>query len=831
MLVGARVRDWHAIVALAVGAVASLLVLGLAGSARAAFSWSAPVEIAPHDGQGPAPLFAHVACPAVTQCTALNDDGDEATFDPASPGAPTLVPMTARLALGGGGELSCPSTAQCTVIDSNGQEITFNPSAPGQPMPVTVDTRGSLIWLVCPTTVTCTAVDDDNRAITFDPQHPKASAITLVPGEHDVGGLACGSASQCTATTSEGAVTFDPATATVLARISVGTTLKAGNRPLACPSSEQCTVGENVLQNGNEEVGGVTTIDPLTGRVIADVTIVAPRIIASIACATERQCTAVSDSEQITLDPAAPGSRTTSSLGAAIAAEDSGAITELAAVACPAATQCTAVGAQPVTFNPTIDAGHAAPTGAIVDEVHANGDPTAVACPSETQCTAIEQLGGEVTFDPVDPASRTTAVIDPVLESGHGWMSDIACPTGDQCTAVGFLYEQATSTWHGQEVTFDPSHPQSSAVFTMPLPLQAVSCPAVTQCTALTGNLGPGGSLGSATGEPLTFDPLAPAGGDLTSIGAESAEGISCPSVAQCTAVGLVKQGVGASTCCGGRALGGEVTLDPVNGVIGVSAVVDRDWTVPGQVCRFECNASRLVRVVCVSDTQCTAADYAGRALTFNPFRAGTPILMAIGLGAFACPATTECVSMRGAEASPTAVEASVGNPLSGAPWARQLIQGSRDVADVSCSSPRQCVGVGEDGLAIVGANAENPPASTPAKATITAKHVGGKKATVTVDCFARTTATCTLSLELVAARTYRRPRFYALHGAVRVGRTRVVLVGDQQATVRLTLNATGGALLATHHKLATSLISTEARVRRRWGELQFVVPGSRHST
>src|ERR1700730_15132402 len=40
--------------------------------------------------------------------------------------------------------LACPSVSQCTAIDYNRQEVTFNPTSPGSPTPTTIDSTAEL---------------------------------------------------------------------------------------------------------------------------------------------------------------------------------------------------------------------------------------------------------------------------------------------------------------------------------------------------------------------------------------------------------------------------------------------------------------------------------------------------------------------------------------------------------------------------------------------------------------------------------------------------------------------------------------------------------------
>jgi hypothetical protein len=91
-----------------------------------------------------------LACPSVSQCTAVGQSGRVATFDPKSPGSPTLITLVGPrhsvrcppvfLACGeeeDGGtlfDLACPTVSQCTTAEGLGNEVTFNPASPSGPL-------------------------------------------------------------------------------------------------------------------------------------------------------------------------------------------------------------------------------------------------------------------------------------------------------------------------------------------------------------------------------------------------------------------------------------------------------------------------------------------------------------------------------------------------------------------------------------------------------------------------------------------------------------------------------------------------------------------------
>ena len=77
------------------------LLLAVPGAARASLSWSGPI------GVDPGHVLIDVACPSSSQCTALDYEGGEATFDPASPTGATRKSVATGLAMTA---LSCPTT-------------------------------------------------------------------------------------------------------------------------------------------------------------------------------------------------------------------------------------------------------------------------------------------------------------------------------------------------------------------------------------------------------------------------------------------------------------------------------------------------------------------------------------------------------------------------------------------------------------------------------------------------------------------------------------------------------------------------------------------------
>jgi hypothetical protein len=159
------------------------------------------------------------------------------TFDPTNPGGAVAT------AIDGGNDLtgvSCPSTSQCTAVDNAGQQVTFNPTHPNGAAPTSIGDGGSVLNAVsCPSTGLCVAVDADGNAIEDD-----AGTWTLEPisGAGDLFSVACSSATQCVVADVDGdmalgtfvgppppAVPVNEASPTISGALTVGDTLSEGH--------------------------------------------------------------------------------------------------------------------------------------------------------------------------------------------------------------------------------------------------------------------------------------------------------------------------------------------------------------------------------------------------------------------------------------------------------------------------------------------------------------------------------------------------------------------------------------------------------------------------
>jgi hypothetical protein len=108
-----------------------------------------------------------LACPTVSQCSAVDDAGREVTFDPGHPAAARATALVQSYL----SAIACPSVAQCTAVSYEEQAITFDPAAPGRPEPVGLGLGQDdlLTGISCPSVGRCTAVDFDGNEVAFAP--------------------------------------------------------------------------------------------------------------------------------------------------------------------------------------------------------------------------------------------------------------------------------------------------------------------------------------------------------------------------------------------------------------------------------------------------------------------------------------------------------------------------------------------------------------------------------------------------------------------------------------------------------------------------------------
>jgi hypothetical protein len=631
-------------------------LLGFPAAARADLTWSAPIAI---DHEGP----QSVACPSASECVAVDYQGNEAAFNPASPGAAVVstIDSTGYLGLAVFGTtyvsgVACASPTECTAVTHAGAEVTFNPGAPGTPTPVKID-NGNVDGVACISAGACVAVDEGGQELVFDPATGAVSETADIDGTRELNGLTCPSATDCVAFDNIGqAVAFTPATGAVIHTTAILSNTEVSdnisvNGITCAASATECTV----VDSTGEAVG----FAPATGAVLNTTTIDAGGDLTSVGCTSASECAAVDGSgREVSFDPASPGTASRATIDAG------GRLTSLA---CPApAGACTAVDAdgRAATFNPS-SPGTPAPTTIDHDST---GVLNGVACSSASECVAVDVGGQELTFDPAAPVAPTPAT----FATGEG-LHGVACiPSVGQCTAVG----------GGDAVTFNPASPDAAlptAIAISPNGNASIACPSATLCAAFAGGDGFG----------VAFNPAAPGAG--TSIPIEPPHGppytpspssVACVSTSACVALDLD---------------GAEYAFNPSApaGVI-THAVVDP-------------STQFAAAIACPATNECVAVDVEGNEVTFNPASPGTPHVTSIeGAGnagtielqSVSCPTASECVAVDSGGRAVTF------DPAAPSSHTSVTIDGTTPIEGVACASASECVAVDQAGHVIVGSSA-----------------------------------------------------------------------------------------------------------------------------
>jgi hypothetical protein len=154
--------------------------------------------------------------------------------------------------------IACPTLSQCTAVIEGGQhhaQLTFNPLKPTSPILGPIHTPGSELdidydgaWIACPSAQECVAVFGTPDESVFDPQVRRtASLVRVVPGTQELLAIACPSSSRCVAVgrgqNEMGDVGPEAVFAPSLPNDAVTTRLapSTGLQAVACPSATQCT--------------------------------------------------------------------------------------------------------------------------------------------------------------------------------------------------------------------------------------------------------------------------------------------------------------------------------------------------------------------------------------------------------------------------------------------------------------------------------------------------------------------------------------------------------------------------------------------------------------
>ncbi|MDQ1698200.1 MAG: hypothetical protein QOG34_63 [Frankiaceae bacterium] len=521
--------------------------------------------------------YLAIACPATTECVAVANNGREIAFNPAAPAGatPRVLLATALRAV------VCPTTTQCTAVDSTGHELTFNPTTTDAPTNVTVDSGKQLNGIACPTSSQCTAVDNSGNEVTFIPTSPGSPTPAAIDGSTAMNGVSCPSTTQCTAVDSSGqVVTFNPTSPGTPTPVSIDSGQILTD--IMCPSASRCVT----IDFAHHEYA----FDPTNVGTPTQNTIGATFLLTSLDCPSTTQCTFVDNGGRTaTVDPTAPGSPT-------LVLIDGRAT--MIGVSCPAATQCTAIdnATRTVTFDPTTGVVSTPATAVIT-----TGSLKGIACPSTTQCTTVDSNATEETFNPATPGTHTS------VGMGNGGAAGVACPSTTLCVSID------TS---GERSTFNPTNASPMALTVdFAQTTSALACPSTTQCTTVhyAGGFvtfGPNDNP-STTYAPTTID------------SGQRLFGIACPSTTKCVAVDWIGQTVVFSP---------NFPSNPTVTLLDSGKVFNA--------------------VACASTTLCVAVDSANRVFEGDPAQpAGwnmQTLSQAVSMQSVSCPTATECVATDG---------------------------------------------------------------------------------------------------------------------------------------------------------------------------------------
>ncbi len=373
-----------------------------------------------------------------------------------------------------------------------------------------------------------------------------------------------------------------------------------------------------------------------------------------------------------------------------------GASEGLSGVSCTSPSACTAVGGQSAPYaerwNGKFWVTQRTPsTGSSLSGLNS------VACPSASSCMAVGYTGNEyaVLAEHWDgrawsiektPSIRTVDLLS---------LFDVACPATTRCVAVGFSITSSgqglplAESWNGTSwvITKTPNPPSEPGAYPGSQ-LVGLSCPSVANCLAV-------GNYTTPLGLPRmlvekwngTSWAIAPAP-TITAPLAGSLEGVSCPSATVCTAVGSSVDAAG-------------------NKITAAWRTNSSSWVRQATTSPVEPLGASLSGLSCPAAAVCSAVGQAGGSVLAERWNGvqwsvdhvpnPTP---GAALVAVSCPSTTACMAVG---SYTTASEEHVGlsemRAASGG-WNQQVVPTPAGavittLTSVSCASPASCMAVG----------------------------------------------------------------------------------------------------------------------------------------
>jgi len=426
-------------------AVCSTLVLA-GGASAATLSWSKAQALTSESGV----KMSSIVCPASTQCTAVwaiegevhhEAQGEilEVTFNPQNLSSAHAAGITVVKGAGAEGMkvdgVSCPSLTQCTAIDKNAEEITFEPQNGTVITDSVIDNHDGreMHGVSCVSETECVLVDLDGQE-SFDPQKPVLggsykfsggfwNALTCVPAQTcvAVGGAEIRGGEE---------LTFPPSTDTG----SVDALSSAGLTGVSCPSAEQCTAV------GNEKTtGDALTFNPAQPGSPAPAVIDtgSAGLLEAIACPSSTQCTAVDSlGYEVTFNPQTPGTPTPSRIAGL----------GLVAIACPSEEECVAIDEAGQAFIGTAGSQTSGAGGNTVGNTTTGSSSTNSSGSSSTSPTSGSESSSKVTAKGTPRAKHVKVANSDELSVAL----ECVGPQGQGCQVI--VHVEITETIEGHKV-------------------------------------------------------------------------------------------------------------------------------------------------------------------------------------------------------------------------------------------------------------------------------------------------------------------------------------------------------------------------------------------
>ena len=460
--------------------------------------------------------FAAVSCVQTTFCMAVGRGGTiTSKFGGGLWTAMTGNPWTNSAPESHG--LSCVSTTQCWYANGYQLSVTSDGGDTWTAQPVPSGVTG-LVSVSCVSATDCTAVGADAIVSTTDGGSTWTSQA-LPTGVSALDDVSCFSVSTCTAV-GDGITTFDAGSSSWIGHPVPGGTLPRDMNAVSCPSVDDCTaVGDFTIASTSD--GGATW----TNKVPSDA-----YWLDGVSCPSISTCFA----------GGVPGIIATTDGGASWALQNAptGPDDQVRAVSCTSVQHCVAVGYGFIDVTTNGGATWVA-SPSLPNTQTLNPPLDAVSCGSPTTCVA---MGGSSSLVSSDGGSTWTP--EPVPTGVIG-VNGVSCSDGTHCVAVSYVTTDGAGTPipPGILVSTDggSSWAADSTVSPDLVELLAVSCPTSTACTAV-GDSGTyiGTSPSSIGGVVLQSTD---GGGSWSTAslpaGTSQQAGVSCPTAATCTSVGL----------------------------------------------------------------------------------------------------------------------------------------------------------------------------------------------------------------------------------------------------------------------------------------------------